>query len=237
MQCHQIGKEMVQYTPNCCTSVANVTTLPRLTLPGYKLAWIHYLRSTLHVASPHPSVTFAALYPLQRLKAHFLAAKGSSGHRLFISAFMLALKIICDDTYSNTSWCIVGQEMFALREIIITRWSRRCATWSGNSTSIPRHCANFRIVSNAILLAQAPIHRWFSLAGTGTIHAPKCSLYACLCSPCTLAQMPPSFPAHWSPHTTHHPPTDTPGASTSPVSSVSPQTPPNVVRVRQGCLG
>jgi hypothetical protein len=158
MQCHQIGKEMVQYTPNCCTSVANVTTLPRLTLPGYKLAWIHYLRSTLHVASPHPSVTFAALYPLQRLKAHFLAAKGSSGHRLFISAFMLALKIICDDTYSNTSWCIVGQEMFALREIIITRWSRRCATWSGNSTSIPRHCANFRIVSNAILLAQAPIH-------------------------------------------------------------------------------
>ncbi|KAH9021012.1 hypothetical protein EDB85DRAFT_1872108, partial [Lactarius pseudohatsudake] len=29
----------------------------------------------------------------------------TSGHRLFISAFMLASKIICDDTYSNKSWC------------------------------------------------------------------------------------------------------------------------------------
>jgi hypothetical protein len=27
---------------------------------------------------------------------------------------MLALKIICDDTYSNKSWCIVSQGMFAL---------------------------------------------------------------------------------------------------------------------------
>jgi hypothetical protein len=62
-------------------------------------------------------VTFLALYLLQRLKAHFPAAKGSSGHRLFISAFMLASKIICDDPYSNKSWCIVGQGMFALREI------------------------------------------------------------------------------------------------------------------------
>ena len=30
---------------------------------------------------------------------------------------MLASKIICDDTYSNKSWCIVAQGMFALREI------------------------------------------------------------------------------------------------------------------------
>ena len=30
---------------------------------------------------------------------------------------MIASKIICDDTYSNKSWCIVGQGMFALREI------------------------------------------------------------------------------------------------------------------------
>jgi hypothetical protein len=51
------------------------------------------------------------------LKAHFPTAKWSSGHRLFILAFMLASKIICDDTYSNKSWCIVGQGMFTLREI------------------------------------------------------------------------------------------------------------------------
>jgi Cyclin, N-terminal domain len=63
------------------------------------------------------SVSFATLYLLQRLKEWFPAAKGSSGHRLFISAFMIASKIICDDTYSNKSWSIVGQGMFALREI------------------------------------------------------------------------------------------------------------------------
>ncbi|CDO69607.1 hypothetical protein BN946_scf184875.g10 [Trametes cinnabarina] len=53
----------------------------------------------------------------RRLKARFPAARGSSGHRLFISAFMIASKVICDDTYSNKSWSIVGQGMFALREI------------------------------------------------------------------------------------------------------------------------
>src|SRR5260221_12417702 len=64
----------------------------------------------------HTSVTFTVLYLLQCLKARFPAVKGSSGHWLFISAFMLTSKIICDDT-SNKSWCIVGQGMFALQEI------------------------------------------------------------------------------------------------------------------------
>ena len=30
---------------------------------------------------------------------------------------MLASKIICDDAYSNKSWCIVGQGTFAFQEI------------------------------------------------------------------------------------------------------------------------
>ncbi|KAI0040767.1 hypothetical protein FA95DRAFT_1468472, partial [Auriscalpium vulgare] len=55
----------------------------------------------------HVSATFAALYLLQLLKARLPSAKGSSGHRLFISPFIIASKIICDDTYSNESWCIV----------------------------------------------------------------------------------------------------------------------------------
>ncbi|QRV84112.1 Cyclin, N-terminal domain [Ceratobasidium sp. AG-Ba] len=56
-------------------------------------------------------------YLLSRLKNRFPAARGSSGHRLYISAFMIASKVICDDTYSNKSWCVVGQGMFTLREI------------------------------------------------------------------------------------------------------------------------
>ncbi|KAG6837079.1 hypothetical protein H0H93_015347 [Arthromyces matolae] len=62
-------------------------------------------------------VTFASLILLQRLKARFPTARGSSGHRLWISAFMIASKVICDDTYSNKSWGIVAQAMFNLREI------------------------------------------------------------------------------------------------------------------------
>ncbi|EIN06688.1 hypothetical protein PUNSTDRAFT_18136, partial [Punctularia strigosozonata HHB-11173 SS5] len=76
-----------------------------------------FVAYALHRTRLHQSVTFAALYLLQRLKQRFPAARGSSGHRLFLSAFMIASKVICDDTYSNKSWCIVGQGMFALREI------------------------------------------------------------------------------------------------------------------------
>ncbi|KAJ7869483.1 hypothetical protein B0H14DRAFT_3579877 [Mycena olivaceomarginata] len=52
-----------------------------------------------------------------RLKARFHIARGPSGHRPFISAFMIASKVICDDTYSNKLWSIVAQGMFTLREI------------------------------------------------------------------------------------------------------------------------
>ncbi|KAB5592473.1 hypothetical protein CTheo_4064 [Ceratobasidium theobromae] len=77
----------------------------------------HFVAYALHRTRLHASVTFCALYLLSRLKNRFPAARGSSGHRLYISAFMIASKVICDDTYSNKSWCVVGQGMFTLREI------------------------------------------------------------------------------------------------------------------------
>ena len=49
--------------------------------------------------------------------SRFPTAHGSSGHRLFTPAFVIASKVICGDTYSNKSWSIVGQGMFQLREI------------------------------------------------------------------------------------------------------------------------
>ncbi|OJA13875.1 hypothetical protein AZE42_10085 [Rhizopogon vesiculosus] len=39
---------------------------------------------------------------------HFLTTWGPSGHRLFVSAFMLTTKVICSDTYSNKSWSVVN---------------------------------------------------------------------------------------------------------------------------------
>lgn len=76
--------------------------------------FIAYAVYRTRVDSP---VIFATLYLLHRLKARFPAARGSSGHRLFISAVMIASKVICDDTYSNKSWVIVGSGMFALRDL------------------------------------------------------------------------------------------------------------------------
>jgi len=58
-----------------------------------------------------------ALVLLQRLKARFPTARDSSGHCLFISAFMIPSKVICDDTYSNKSWGIDGQGMFQQRKV------------------------------------------------------------------------------------------------------------------------
>lgn len=84
-------------------------------VPSPKLAM--FIAYALHRTRLAPCVTFAALFLLQRLKNRFPAARGSSGHRLFISAFMIASKVVCDDTYSNKSWAVVGQGMFQLREI------------------------------------------------------------------------------------------------------------------------
>ncbi|KZV92784.1 cyclin-like protein, partial [Exidia glandulosa HHB12029] len=77
----------------------------------------NFIAYALHRTRLHACVTFTALFLLQRLKTRFPAARGSSGHRLFISAFMIASKVVCDDTYSNKSWCVVGQGMFSLKEI------------------------------------------------------------------------------------------------------------------------
>ncbi|KAF8342930.1 uncharacterized protein EI90DRAFT_2903207, partial [Cantharellus anzutake] len=94
---------------------SNAVTSTGAPIPSPKLA--NFVAYALHRTRLPSSVTFASLFLLQRLKARFPAARGSSGHRLFISAFMIASKVICDDTYSNKSWCVVGQGMFSLREI------------------------------------------------------------------------------------------------------------------------
>ena len=41
-------------------------------------------------------------------------------------------QVICDDTYSNKSWCIVGQSMVTLREI--NQMEREMCSYSGTTT-------------------------------------------------------------------------------------------------------
>ncbi|WVO22212.1 uncharacterized protein IAS62_003542 [Cryptococcus decagattii] len=100
------------------THLFQCPNVPAPSTPGAPTpALAHFVAYALHRTRLPSVVTFAALLLLQRLKRRYPAARGSSGHRLFISAFMIASKVICDDTYSNQSWGIVAQKMFTLKEI------------------------------------------------------------------------------------------------------------------------
>ncbi|KLO10902.1 hypothetical protein SCHPADRAFT_807019, partial [Schizopora paradoxa] len=98
-------------------SSSSGTPAPTPSAPNVPGTLGHFIAYALHRTRLPPSVTYTALALLHRLKTRFPHARGSSGHRLFLSAFMLASKVVCDDTYSNKSWAVVGQGMFALREI------------------------------------------------------------------------------------------------------------------------
>ncbi|TDL13832.1 hypothetical protein BD410DRAFT_734809, partial [Rickenella mellea] len=113
----------------CARFVGNIFTCPELPPPPPQTASnsvspppvaptpAHFIAYAFHRTRLHHSVTFTALALLQRLKTRFPATHGSSGHRLFLSAFMIASKVVCDDTYSNKSWAVVGQGLVALREM------------------------------------------------------------------------------------------------------------------------
>ena len=72
------------------------------------------MRALLRSVPPRPPLLLVG--PLHRLHPSSDAAPPTGDIR-GISAFMFSSKIICDDTYSNKSWCIVGQGMSALQEI------------------------------------------------------------------------------------------------------------------------
>ena len=103
----------------CARSITHLFACPEYppTSSGSNTKLLYFIAYALHRTKHHSLVTFAALILLQWLKARFPTACGSSGHRLFISAFMIASKVICNDTYSNKSWSIVGQGMIQLRKI------------------------------------------------------------------------------------------------------------------------
>jgi len=151
---------------------------------------------------------------------------------------MLSSKIICDDTYSNKSWCIVGQGMFALREI--NQMEREMCSyleWQLNvdpstlrdfSNRVQQDFAGPGPYPPMVLPQPAPApftHQSSSSATSGSGSAMP------LLAP--RVPMPKDAPVIPSPSIPSYPssPPDTPGAShsasTSPASSVSPQTPPD----------
>jgi hypothetical protein len=80
----------------------------------YHLDTPSFIGSTLHRTRLHQSVAFMALTPSPpTFDGPFSCGQGVIGAS-FIYVPMLTSKIICNDTYSNKSWRIVGQGMFAL---------------------------------------------------------------------------------------------------------------------------
>ena len=77
----------------------------------------HFIAYALYRTRLPVVVSYHALILLKRLKERYPAARGSSGHRLFIAAYMLASKMVCDDSYNNKSWTIVCQGLLSLREV------------------------------------------------------------------------------------------------------------------------
>lgn len=77
----------------------------------------HFIAYSLYRACQPLEVTIAALILLRRLKSRFPAARGSSGHRLFITTFIISSKLLCDDVYSSRSWAVVAQNLFTLGQL------------------------------------------------------------------------------------------------------------------------
>ena len=202
-----------------------------------------FIAYALHRTRLHTSVTFAALYLLQRLKARFPAARGSSGHRLFISAFMIASKVICDDTYSNKSWSIVGQGMFLLREL--NQMEREMCSYLEWQLNIePEALKEFEAKVRRDFKGQGPYPTYVlpspaptPVPSTTPYGVPSNSTPSFAARPSTSPPKPTPMPvetpsAYPSPPTSPDTP-DTPeqsySTSTSPASSASPSTPPGFV--------
>ncbi|KAJ7818185.1 hypothetical protein B0H14DRAFT_3089563 [Mycena olivaceomarginata] len=178
----------------------------------------YFIAYALHRTKLHQSVTYAALVLLQRLKARFPTARGSSGHRLFISAFMIASKVICDDTYSNKSWSIVAQGMFTLREI----------------NQMEREMCNYLdwelTVDNPILSSfEAMVQRDFPPGSKGpyptySLHMRQATPTKPYPAPPPPIVPPPLYKNSASPMTPDTP-THSYSNTTSPASSISPPTP------------
>lgn len=120
-----------------------------------------FIAYALHRTRLNSSVTFCALFLLSRLMGRFPAARDSSSHCLFISAFMITSKVICDDTYLNNSWCIVGQGMFSRHELNVRLHAPvRSTPFHGHDTTRPlAHVLGSSPHSNKSPATSAIIHR------------------------------------------------------------------------------
>jgi hypothetical protein len=102
----------------CARFITNLFTCPdypQSSTPQEELPF--FIARVLDLTKLHHSIIFAALLLLQRRRDRFPTAHVSSGHHLFISALIVAVKITRDYTFFNGLWSIVAHGMFTPCEI------------------------------------------------------------------------------------------------------------------------
>ncbi|KAI0922273.1 hypothetical protein AcW2_007011 [Taiwanofungus camphoratus] len=134
-------------------------------LPLQLSSLAHFIAYACYRTELPKSVTFAAAHLLHRLKVRYHHARGGSGQRLFLTAYMLAAKTMMDECYSNKCWVIVGQGMFKLRELNhMEREMCRFLDW------------NLNIHPNALKIFEIETREDFGTRGPGPIYASTSSM-------------------------------------------------------------
>ncbi|KAG8724152.1 hypothetical protein FRC11_002194, partial [Ceratobasidium sp. 423] len=90
------------------SSTASSTRTPSL---------VYFIAYALYLARLPSSVVFYALHLLLCLHIRFPTVQASSGHQLFLAAFIIASKLTCDSGYTLKSWYYIAQRIFTLHDI------------------------------------------------------------------------------------------------------------------------
>lgn len=85
--------------------------------PHRSLPLVEFIAYTAYRTRSPDTIIFGAMYLLLRLKSSVRRTRGSTGERLFITALMVAWKVISDDVYSNKSWAAISRGLFTIKEI------------------------------------------------------------------------------------------------------------------------
>ncbi|EAU85289.2 hypothetical protein CC1G_07559 [Coprinopsis cinerea okayama7 len=93
---------------------------------------VNFIATLIRRAALDPSIPYAALLLLQRLKQRYPTAR-ATGHRLYFAAFMLASKILSDTEWTVRSWRYSAQWSFSRALVLeMERELCQCLDWDLN---------------------------------------------------------------------------------------------------------
>lgn len=173
---------------------------------------------TLYQMRLHPSVTFTALLLLQYLKICLPAIPGSFCQCLFITAFMIASKVISDDKYSNKFWSIIGQGMFQLWKINWMEWEFcQYLNWEVNVDADTLMEFEDMVQKVFADLSPYPALVFPAIPKHSTSTMNPFLQWSLTTPPCPTPSLTPDMPPHWSPSHCHISRIQTHNLHTSPL--------------------